>query len=51
MFFVPDEAVVLLERGLELDPSSHNSLVESCLWRISCLVALILVGEYYEAPI
>ena len=26
--FRPDEAVVLLERGLELDPSSHNSLVE-----------------------
>ena len=24
--FRPDEAIVLLERGLELDPSSHNSL-------------------------
>ena len=46
--FRPDEAVVLLERGLELDPSSHNSL-----WNLA--LAYLLLGrfelgwKYYEA--
>ena len=46
--FRPDEAVVLLERGLELDPSSHNSL-----WNLA--LAYLLLGRfdpgwrYYEA--
>ena len=46
--FRPDEAVALLERGLELDPSSHNSL-----WNLA--LAYLLLGrfdpgwKYYEA--
>ena len=46
--FRPDEAVALLERGLELDPSSNNSL-----WNLA--LAYLLLGrfdpgwKYYEA--
>ena len=46
--FRPDEAVVWLERGLELDPSSNNSL-----WNLA--LAYLLLGrfnpgwKYYEA--
>ena len=46
--FRPDEAVELLERGLELDPSSNNSL-----WNLA--LAYLLLGrfdpgwKYYEA--
>ena len=42
--FRPEEAVALLERGLELDPSSHNSC-GILHWHIFCWAALILDGS------